>query len=585
MPNIYGGVNEDQFASANGWDRSQTSVYGYSPDGRAILYNPGTQEMSDMYWYAPDGYTVPGSNSGGGGYSGYSGGGGGGGGTAPASKFSLDIDIPEIEKNPYKQPNALPKNATDQQKADYYGKQKQYLQGGAGEAVSTYNRAKAELAKLEAELGAPGYKMTEADAQALANKRQEVANLENAATIAQDKADKINVSVGVSESKDGDKNSVTKTYTITDENGNTVTTSYSEDNGGMTAAELRNKQQQDQQKALNASNSATAAAAAKEVETIQAGAEKQYAIGAAKTALDAYTGQYNQNLDKINKDYAGDQLQGNQDLLMASNETFNQAVKNDREAQQILGQYNLGGSSLGGRLANIAAEAANNSNQIAALTYNQRMQEADSNYGDARLTLEGDKAKQQNAYNQSVAQAAADYYSRLAQQAGKNAADLSQYGNSLYWQGTQFDADGNRLSGTPDAVDKNAASLGGYGNSTWQVGGGKAGSGTTQGSSGIYMGGGSLGGANEDPYNNAAMKDYANTQTNYYKNLQDQYAKEQQNLAKQQSQVKADVYVSDYVAPAAKTYETGLREYKPVNTNNTVLGTAKPSDDYGLKEL
>jgi hypothetical protein len=454
------------------------------------------------------------------GYSGYS----GSGYVAPVSSFNLSLQKPERYTNPYKMPAAMADGADDPTKAKYWTDAKQFYGGAAEELMSVWNIHKANLAELEAKLSSPGYKMTEADAQNLLNHRQSVANAENDYRLMRDKYDTINVSVGVSTSKDGDNEKVTKTYTITDDKGNTVNTQYSEDNGGMSADQLRNKQTQDQQKALDASSAQIRAEAQAEIERIQAGAERDYAVGQANTSLDAWNNQYERNLGLLNSGFAQDKLQGNQDLLMASNNTFENAVKNSREANQILGQYNLGGSSLGDRMNRIAAEAANQSNQVAALTYNQRMQDAQKNYDTSRTQLEDQNAAQHTANSQANAQANADYYARLGQTAGKAYEDMAQYANSDYWYGTMFDEKGNRLNSYADMDSQ-------------------------------------------------AMKDYASNQANKYNNYMNQYKNQQQQMAEEQTKQKGNAYISDYQQTAKKTYETGLKMYQPVNTTTQVPGT------------
>lgn len=460
---------------------------------------------------------------------GYSPGGGGGGSyTAPAAPASYALTLPDAPAptaNTVAKPAALAKDADDKAKADYWIAMDKYWGGETESALSYYNDAKRKLAQIEMQY--PDFAKDAGQSQAVLNARLAVSEAERKYQEAKAKADAINVTVGVTTVQDGDNERIEKTYTITDDTGNTVSTRYSEDNGGMSASELRAKQEKDQQKALDASNARVQAEAVREVEEIQAGAERDYALGAAKSTLDAYTDQYNRNLANIDSRYAADKLQGNQDLLMASNETASNAVKNSREGAQILSQYNLGGSSLGGRLGQIASEAANNANKVAALTYNQHMREADSNYGDSRLELEDQNAAQQNAYNQSVAKATSDYLSRLGVSTGKNAEEMSQYANPDYWYGTMFDAQGNRLNSFADMDSQQ-------------------------------------------------MRDYATNQTNLYKNYMNQYQQQQRDYANQQTNTKASQYVSSYVAPAAKTYETGLKSYTPVNSNTSV-GITQPT--------
>lgn len=451
--------------------------------------------------------------------------GGGGGYSAPppptVHNLNLNTNIEQIV-NDKVLPDALPEDATDEQKAQHWMQADAYWGRETEARLSAYNQARMDLARLE--MMYPEYSKDQGQSQQILDARARVAQLEASYREAENKANTIDVSVGVGTTRDGDNERVNKTYTITDDTGNTVSTQYSEDNGGMSASELRNKQQQDQQKALNASNARVAAEAANQVNQIQAGAERDYAIGAAQSSLDAYMQQYGRNLQNIDQQYAGDQLQGNQDLLLASNEIGRQAAANSREAENLLSRYNLGGSSLGNRLDTIASDAANNANQIASLTYNQRMREADTNYGDARLALEDQRAQQQNQYNQAQAQAQADFYARMAQQAGQNYEQMAQYANPDYWYGTMFDAQGNRLNSFADMDSQ-------------------------------------------------AMRDYANNQAKQYGDYMNQYQQQQQNAANSQTNTKADQYVSDYTAPASRTYDAGLREYKPVNNDNrNVLG-------------
>lgn len=487
--------------------------------------SPGAKTGSDAWYVAPGAASSSGGSSGGGGSSsssgGYSYGGGGSGGgysPPPPQAFALTVEKPPIITNNRPIPGELPKEADDQAKADYWIKYKDYWTGQAEADLSVWNRSRAELAELEAELGAPGYQMTQQDAQNLLNKRQQVANYENTYRANRDKADTINVSVGVSTSKDGDNEKVTKTYTITDDKGNTVNTQYSNDNGGMSASELRAKQQADQQKALDASSARVAAEAARQVDEIQAGAERDYAVGVVDTNEAAWQQQYDRNLGQIESGYAADQLQGNQDLLMAGNETFSNAVKNSREAANILGQYNLGGSSLGSRLSNIATEAANDANRVAALTYNQRMQEADRNYGDARGQLEDVNAAQRTQFSNDRAKAGADYFSRVGATAGQSAEDMSRYANADYWYGTMFNETGDRLNSYADMDSQ-------------------------------------------------AMRDYAANKASTYDNYMKQYLAQQQQAADNQVKQKGQAYVSGYTGPAKKNYETGLNQYNTVNTN------------------
>lgn len=460
-----------------------------------------------------------------GGYSSGGGGGGGGGGAAAAPQpDAFSLTLPEAAApfdNDLQFPENLPEGASDEQKANYWIAVDNWWTKETQSRLSYYNQARRLLAQAEANY--PNATKDPAQAQAILNARIAVSEAEARFNEAKQKSDTIDVNVGVSTSKDGDNERVEKTYTITDDSGNTVSTKFSEDNGGMSASELRAKQERDQQKALDASNAAVAADVRKQVESIQAGAERDYAIGAAQSSLDAYLGQYNRNLEKVESDAAADRLEKNQDLLLASNETYSNAVNNSREAAQILSQYNLGGSSLGGRMNQIAANAANQSNQVSALTYNRGMREVDRNYGDARMELEDERAKQQNAFNQSKAQAEADYWSRLAAQAGKTAEEMSQYANPDYWYGTMFDNQGNRLNS--------------YGN-----------------------------------MNSEEMRSYADNQARRYNEYVEKSRYDQQQAAKNQTGTKADQYISNYTTPAAKTYETGLRSYKPVNSNNTVLG-------------
>jgi hypothetical protein len=430
-------------------------------------------------------------------------------------------------------PEPLGDGATDEQKAQFWMQSDDYWNNETNARLDAYNQARLDLARIE--MMYPDYARNQAQAQAILDARTRVATLDAAYQEAKNKADTIDVSVGVGTTKDGDNERVVKTYTITGDDGNTVSTQYSEDNGGMSASELRNKQQQDQQKALNASNAYLASEAANQVTQIQAGAERDYSIGQAQSVLDGYMDQYDRNLTNIDTKYSADRLQGNQDLLLASNEIGRQATQNSREAASILSQYNLGGSSLADRLGGIASQAANDANQVAALTYNQRMQESDANYGDARLALEDQKAQQQNAYNQSQAQAQADYYARLAQQAGQNYQDMSQYANADYWYGTMFDAQGNRMNSFADMDSQQ-------------------------------------------------MRDYAQQQADKYSGYMNSYQQQQQSAAQSQTGTKADQYTSDYTVPASQTYDAGLREYTPVNNDSrTVTSPSAGQQTDGLQ--
>lgn len=467
------------------------------------------------------------SSSSGSGYS--SGGSSGGSAAAPVSELNVSLaSVKKPEPHKVKKPAALPKNATDAQKATYWMQYKQYYNAEAEYQLALYNYYKRELAVLETKY--PNYTQDSKQAQEILNMRQKVADYQNAYDAAKAKADTIQVSVGVSESKDGDKVTVEKTYTITDANGKTVSTKYTEDNGGMTQSELRAKQQADMEKALSASNAYVQAEARRQAEELQAGAERDYAINASQSALDAYLAQYDQNLNKVEEDFSADQLEQNQDLLLASNETQSNLVKNKEQAASILSQYGLGGSSLEGRLDQIANQSANDANQVAALNYNLGMREADRNYGDARLQLENERGQQENANNQAKAQAQADYWARLAAAAGGNTEVLSQYANPDYWLGTMFDAQGNRLNSFEDM-------------------------------------------------NSAAMQKYAKDQASKYQGYQNAYNQQQQQAAANQTNTVADQYTSDYSVAPQQTYQTGLRSYSTVNSNR------KLSADEGLQSL
>lgn len=463
-----------------------------------------------------------------------SGGSSGGGGSTTTTHNLTISSIAQPKANSVKKPAALKSNATDQQKADYYIALKEYYIGEAEAQLSYYNYYKRELARLEAMY--PDAAKNQAQAQEILNMRIKVADYESAYNKAKQQADTINVSVGVSTSTDGDRVTTEKTYTITDDKGSTVSTKYSEDNGGMTASELRAKQQADMEKALNASNAAVQADARRIVEEIQSGAERDYAIGAAQSTLDAYLAQYDRNLNKINEDYDADVLQQNQDLLLASNNTQANRLQNEQQANSILSQYNLGGSSLQNRFSQIADDAANSSNQLAALSYNYGMKEAARNYDDARLELENENAKYQNQFNQETSQANADYWQRLAQSAGLSYEELSKFANPDYWLGTMFDAEGNRLNSFKDM-------------------------------------------------NSQAMRDYAQQQSDYYKNLQNAYGQDQSNYSSNQAGTVADQYVSDYATTAARNYGTNLRSYNAANSSRTLsasdgLQTYRP-DNFG----
>jgi hypothetical protein len=506
----------------SGWDSSQTYISGISPDGRYIYSNPGTQESGAASWYGPAAPATSGAS--GGGYGGgYSVGGGGAVSAQSEDPFNLDVKIPAIRKNTVPQPKKLGKKATDKQKADYWTANKKYLNGEADSNASKVDNARAKLARAEAQYSAPGHKMTEKEAQTILNLRQALADAETNYQRVKDKADKIDVSTGVTTSKDGDKETVTTTYTITDSNGKTVSTQYSKDNGGMTQSELRQKQQTDMQKALNAKDAKIASESAKRMTEVQGRAERDFALNTAETNLKAWEEQYGRNLERMDSDYAADRLQGNQDLLMASNETQSQAVKNMREANQILGQYNLGGSSLTNRLGQIAADAANQANQVASLTYSQRMQEAAKNYGNARGELEDQNAAQLTANSQQRSQAYADFYSRLGETAGQNAASMSQYANPDYWKGVMYNSQGKRMNSA-------------------------------------------------DNPNSEKMQDYADMMAQRYKTYADAYTKQQNQWTERQTNQQASNYVSNYKAPAQQTYNAGLKSYTPVNA--TIPGQA-----------
>jgi hypothetical protein len=447
----------------------------------------------------------------------------GGGGYASTAPASYSLTLPDAEApfaNSTPKPAPLKDGATDAEKAEHWIAQDRYWEDEAKSLLSYYNDAKRRLAQTEMQY--PQYSQSQAQSQAVLDARLAVAEAERRYLDAKGKADTINVSIGVTTTKDGDSERVERTYAITDDTGHTVSTRYSEDNGGMSASELRARQQADQQKALDASNAYVQAEAAREVEAVQAGAERDYAVGAAQSSLDAYRQQYARDLGAIDQGYAADRLRTNQDLLMAANETGAGAVRNSREASTLLSQYNLGGSSLGGRLSRIASEAANQSNQVASLTYNQAMREADKGYSDARLTLEDQAADRENAYSQSVAKATGDYLARLGLQAGKNAEGMSRYANADYWYGTMFDAQGNRLNSYADMDSQQ-------------------------------------------------MRDYAGAQAAKYKDYLDSYLGQQQAFADQQAATKASPYVSSWASPAAKTYSTGLRSYSPAASGKGLL--------------
>ncbi|MCL2806671.1 MAG: hypothetical protein FWD27_00680 [Coriobacteriia bacterium] len=452
---------------------------------------------------------------------GFSGGGGGGGGGAAApSSFDLSLNnTVKIVTNDLKLPAALKPNATDEQKAQFWIASGDYWKKEAEAVGSQLNFEKIELARLEMQY--PNFSMDKNQSQIILDQRAKVAGLETKFGEVKHKANTIDVSVGVSTTGDGDNVRVVKTYTITDDKGNTVSTQFSEDNGGMSASELRQKQQADQQKALNADNAAVSAKAQAEVTAMQSSAERDYAIGAAQSVLDGYMQQYNRNLQKIDQDYASDKLKNNQELLMSSNETASNAVKNSREANSILSQHNLGGSSLGGRLGQIASEAANNANQVTALAYNKAMREADSNYGDARMTLEDQRAQYTNQFNQSSAKAWADYWGKVGQQAGQNYEQMSIYANPNYWFGTMFDQQGNRLNSASNMSSQE-------------------------------------------------MQSYAAKQAGTYQKQMDFWGNQQQQASDSQANTKADQYTSAYTLPAAKTYQTALDSYQPVNSNSVI---------------
>lgn len=469
-----------------------------------------------------------------------SGGSVGGGGQAAPTTHNLTLNTTvKIETNELDKPKpAMGSKAyeklSDEEKYQNALQWQKWYQAEAKQALSEYNAAKLELTRLEMQY--PEYNRSQSQSQAILNARAKVAKLENAYNTAKNYADNISASKSVTDagtkvSGDNVTGSVTTSYVITDKDGKTVSTSFTQnsDNQGMTASELRSKQEADRNRLAQAGTAEQRAAAEQSINESQAAAERDFAHNSAMTELENYRNQFQGNLDKLTQDYQADQLQSNQDLLMSSNETFRNAVQNSREANQILSQYNLGGSSLGGRLDQIAAEAANQSNQVSALTYNQAMREADRNYGDARLALENQRADRENAYNQSFAQANADYLSRMAGIAGNSALDMSQYANADYWYGTMFDQQGNRLDNF-------------------------AGTGT---------------------YDSKQMRDWANQQAAKYQGLQDQYAQQQQQYSTQQAGTVANQYVSQYQTPAAQTYATGLKSYTPVNSNTSILGNTE----------
>jgi hypothetical protein len=507
---------EDVMLSLAGPQASEQSNAGYS-GGIAAALNPLIGQVQALS--GGGGAASPAASG-----SGSSGGSSGGGSAAPATyNLNLNTSVTPVT-NTMQQPLVYGNEASDKEKADYWLNMDTWWQKETEARLSTYNQSKLDLARLEMQY--PEASKSQEQSQQILDARTKLAELENSYKEAKNKADTISVSTSVSEQKDGDKIGTSNTYVITDDSGSTVTTTFSGDNGGLTAAELRNKQDADRQKALTSSDAAIRAAAEQSVTESQAMAERDYTKQAALSQLENYREQFDTNLSKLNSDYSSDKLQGNQDLLMASNETYSNAVKNSREANSLLGQYNLGGSSLGGRLDQIAAEAANQANQVSALTYNQKMKEADRGYGDSRLALENQRADQENLYNASAAQAQADMLKRTAETAGTNMTNMASYANPDYWYGTMFDQSGARLNSFADM-------------------------------------------------NSQAMKDYSDQMAAKYKGLQDTYAQQQADATAQQAATKADKYVSAYTTPAARTYETGLKAYNPVNSNKQVVGMAE----------
>lgn len=241
------------------------------------------------------------------------------------------------------------------------------------------------------------------------------------------KSDNVSVSTSEDVTKDGENVRTSNRYTIRDEKGNDVSIGDTSDNAGKTQseinAEIQRQAQRDQdyqdvlsQANTNISNTEGTATAAKSA-----------SMDSATKARDAELAQIERNKGLISSDYQSDLLEGNQDLLRASNTIRANAQKNTQEAQGILGRYSLTGSSLAPRLGNIAANAANEAAGTASLTYNQKMNEAIRNQNDSLMELEDQTATTQNAYNQREAQASRDYYSNLAGSYGKAAEATSPY--------------------------------------------------------------------------------------------------------------------------------------------------------------
>lgn len=241
------------------------------------------------------------------------------------------------------------------------------------------------------------------------------------------KSDNVSVSTSEDVTKDGENVRTSKRHTIRDEKGNDVSIGDTSDNAGKTQseinAEIQRQAQRDQdyqdvlsQANTNISNTEGTATAAKSA-----------SMDSATKARDAELAQIERNKGLISSDYQSDLLEGNQDLLRASNTIRANAQKNTQEAQGILGRYSLTGSSLAPRLGNIAANAANEAAGTASLTYNQKMNEAIRNQNDSLLELEDQTATTQNAYSQREAQASRDYYSNLAGSYGKAAEATSPY--------------------------------------------------------------------------------------------------------------------------------------------------------------
>jgi hypothetical protein len=242
------------------------------------------------------------------------------------------------------------------------------------------------------------------------------------------KANNVSVSApNVSTTKSGENVQTTNTYRYTDEMGNDYSVSDTSDNAGKTQSQLYSEEQERLQREQNARDTLAQAQSNISNTQTQAAAARDTTLLSAQLTRDAELAQYQRNLDLVSGDFESDKLEGNQDLLRASNTIGSNAVKNSREAATLLGQYSLAGSSLAPRLTNIAANAANEASNTAALTYNAKMNEATRNFNTAGLELENYKADTLNKYGQREAQAKQDYFATIGGAYGKAAEAMSPY--------------------------------------------------------------------------------------------------------------------------------------------------------------